>query len=546
MQKILSALATLAGGVVVVVVLFNLADFDQPLTGEVLVEINVPQDDTLTGAYTPGEQPYGVLLMAGFGSDQTALRPLTSEFVKAGLHVFTFDFSGHGRSPGGLDFNNASTERLANQVLAAEAKFRQLSGLTADQIIFLGHSMGARVSLQASTMMTTPPMLLLLLGTSVNLAPNQQAEIFTQTQDSDLAWVQALGPENPNTDIILISGEWDDVLKPEGARLMVEKLSGTALESQNRVVNVQTDPVRTLILVPKLLHNFEIYSIIPQLGITEAIGSADPSSQPNQYNQRVTDWLYGLGGLFLALFAARGVINKQEANPPEAVIESLGAYFRGKLLSWFPALIPGALIGLAVLFAPMNSPAFNLHYIVFFGGYGLVLWWRYRREKMPGVEGKMNFKGYASPTVKNTVLAGLVFLLVLGSISLMARSGWWYAFPLNHRFLWLLLFTPVTAIGFRIGFKEADMLRDWHPDQFWLVWLNGLIGLLPFFLYPAILAALGSTSGVLVGVQGLVVIALAMLTGSLIHKISKRPWLAAMCQAFLLYWMVLPLGALFR
>lgn len=546
MRKFISAIATLAGGVVVVAALIHLVTFDQPLAEGVLVEIDVPGDDTLAGTYYPGEKSYGVLLMAGFGSDQTAMRPLASEFVKSGLHVLSFDFSGHGRSPGGLDFDNASTGRLAGQVLAAEAKFRQLTGLSAGQIIFLGHSMGARVSLQASTMLETPPMVLLLLGTSVNLAANQQAEFFTRTQDPDLDWVQRLGPDNPNTDIFLISGEWDDVLTPDGARLLVEKLSGTAIESEDRIITVQTDPVRTLILVPKLLHNFEIYSIIPQIGITQAIGAADSSIHPNQYDQRVPIWFYGLGGLFLALIAGQGLANKKEADPPKAVINRLEAYYRGKLLSWFPALIPGALIALGVFFAPLNRPVFTLHYIVFFGGYGLVLWWRYRRGKMPGVEGRMHLKGQARPSVKQTILAVLVFLLVLTAISLLARSGWWYAFPLNERFLWLMVFTPITALGFRIGFKEAELLRDWHPDRFWLVWLNGVIGLLPFFLYTGFLAGLGSTSGVLVGAQGLIVIALAMLAGSLIHKISERPWLAAMCQAFLLYWMVLPLGALFR
>ncbi len=78
--------------------------------------------------------------------------------------------------------------------------------LHSDQITHLGHSLGARVALQAATMTDTPPKTLILLGTQVNLITNQQAEFFTGTSDADLEWVQALGPENPKSNVILISG----------------------------------------------------------------------------------------------------------------------------------------------------------------------------------------------------------------------------------------------------------------------------------------------------------------------------------------------------
>jgi pimeloyl-ACP methyl ester carboxylesterase len=63
-------------------------------------------------SYFPGRQGHGVLLLKGFGSDQVTITSLASQFPQVGWHVFTFDFSGHGRSPGALTFDNAQTDRL--------------------------------------------------------------------------------------------------------------------------------------------------------------------------------------------------------------------------------------------------------------------------------------------------------------------------------------------------------------------------------------------------------------------------------------------------
>ena len=114
------------------------------------------------------------------------------------------------------------------------------------------------------------------------------------------------------------------------------------------------------------------------------------------------------------------------------------------------------------------------------------------------------------------------------------------------RLIWLLLFTPITALGFVIGFKEIALLKAAFPQKDWTVLVNSLIGLFPFFLYTAFLAFLDSISGVVGSVQGLLILALALLAGNLIYRLSRRPWLAALCQAFILYWLILPQGPLFR
>jgi hypothetical protein len=165
---------------------------------------------------------------------------------------------------------------------------------------------------------------------------------------------------------------------------------------------------------------------------------------------------------------------------------------------------------------------------------------------MPGVEGSLILKGNPDASKQRAYRAGLAFILVLAAVSLLARSGWWYTFPFNQRFIWLLVFTPITALSFMLSFKEIEILRKSQPDKPCLIWLNSLVGLFPFFLYTIFLASMGSISGVVGSLQGLVILALSIATGALVEKISGRPWLAAMLQAFLLYWLILPQGVLFR
>ena len=79
-----------------------------------------------------------LLILEGFGSDQVTMRSLSRSFARMGMHVFTFDFSGHGVSPGALCFDNAATDRLARQAIAAQALFAAEASLAGEQIVVGG------------------------------------------------------------------------------------------------------------------------------------------------------------------------------------------------------------------------------------------------------------------------------------------------------------------------------------------------------------------------------------------------------------------------
>ena len=55
---------------------------------------------------------------------------------------------------------------------------------------------------------------------------------------------------------------------------------------------------------------------------------------------------------------------------------------------------------------------------------------------------------------------------------------------------------------------------------------------------------LGSLSGVIGGIQGLLILGLVLTFGYLLRQITPVHWLSAFCQAVLLYWLILPQGGL--
>ncbi len=524
-----------------------------------------PAGDELVGTYLPGKSNIGVIFLEGFGSDQIAMKPAANLFLKAGAHIFTFDFSGHGRSPGTLGFDNAATDRLAQQVMAAKETFKSLSGLSEDQIIYFGHSLGARVALQAAVLDASPPAALVLLGTQVNLGTNVQAEFFTGTSDSELAWVQMLGPDMPQTHILLLSGSWDDILTPDAALALHGKLTGidyaapgappTALNTGN------PDAARTLTIIPKILHNYEIYStkILTEAFLQlEDLGLLTPNPNPSLRSALCFGALT-LGGLLASLILLPIWMGKRlprPASPPLSTnILRLGRFLWGKLLLWLGALPLAALLSGLFFLIPLGLPVFNMLYVGFIGGYGLLMLALYLLGKIPGARGKWRLRQNAldaQQIPQNPLLfwGGLLaWAAILLALVVLTRSGLYYVIAPNQRLIWLAIFTPVTALGFWIGARESQMLETFSHEAGrkvgWAKFLLSLINLMPFFLFTAFMGALGSLSGMVGSLQGLLVLAIILLTGRALAFFVRRHWLIAILQAILLYALILPQGVLF-
>jgi pimeloyl-ACP methyl ester carboxylesterase len=507
--------------------------------------------DTLHGTYLPGEGSIGVLMLEGFGSDQIAMRPAAKVFREAGAHIFTFDFSGHGRSDGTLGFDNASTDRLAYQVISAKEVFKSSSGLTDDQIVYFGHSLGARVAVQSAVMDPVPPRALILLGTQINLGTNLQAEFFTGTSDSELDWVQSLDPETPATDILLFSGEWDDILTPGAAQTLYDQLT-------NASAGVEQPYARKLTILPRLFHNYEIYStrLLQQAFIQlDDLGLISIQSSVSLAGYYIFGALTLLG-LLGTLISAPIYLNQSRPTlplpPPPVKIQRLMPFIRGKLFLWLAAVPAALLLTGSFFLIPLGLPVFNLIYVGFISGYGIVMLILYRSGKVPGTDGKMQLKlaEKTSPSSRiRTLLGFLVAGLILLICLIFTRSGLFYVIAPNQRLVWLVIFTPFTALGFWIGDRELHMLDAFrHETGRRLKWASlslALIGLTPFFLYTLFMGILGSHSGMLSGLHGLLILAIVLLMGRLLKHFIHQSWIISLLQAALLYALILPQGVLF-
>ena len=508
------------------------------------------EGEALSATYYPGSKPGGVLLLEGFGSDQVALRSAVRELRRQGLYLFTYDFSGHARSPGTLGFDNAQTDRLARQTEAALEKFVSVSGLQNKQILLLGHSLGARVALQTAVLNSDLPAGLILLGAQVNLSPNTQAEFFTGTSDAGLDWVQWLGAIRPDVPILMISGSWDDILTPEAARQLLDKLSIPYPYSPTGrcCSTLPQGSSRKWVMIPALLHNYEFISARVLNEVVTWSGEilnlpVDPSG--SFAAARIGLWLLAAAGLWAGLLLAgqAGGLPVSSGGPR---ILSPRRFLWGKLILWLPALPLAALVSGLVFVLPLGKPVINLIYVGFISGYGILLSILYRLGRMPGVEGKLaGQESQARTGRREAFLAAGLTLGVFAFTAAYARSGWFFVFPLNLRLVWLLLFTPPTALGFWIGLREAEWLRRDGPGRGGLLFWHGLIGLVPFFVYAIFLAVLGSLSGLAGSLQGLVVLGWVLAYGELLQRLTRRAWITALLQSLLLYWLILPQGVLF-
>jgi pimeloyl-ACP methyl ester carboxylesterase len=533
--------------------LVGLSFINQNFVNQQLITFNDPQGDELVGTYLPGTVEMGVLMLEGFGSDQIAMRPAASIFRTSGAHIFTFDFSGHGQSPGGLGFDNAATDRLANQVLVAKDTFQKQSGLSDHQIILFGHSMGARVALQSAVYDPQPPAALVLLGTQVNLEPNRQASFFTGTDDADLPWVQSLSTQNPKTHILLLSGSWDDILTPEAAQALQDKLLSEPEPSESGYV-------RRLTIIPNLFHNYEIYSprllnqAVTQLQELGVLDLQSPISLSYYFLFGALTLLGLLGSLTTLAIAWQGQHQTSSMITASVKITDVKRFLRAKMILWLAAL-PVALLLTGLFFLiPLHLPVLNMIYVGFIGGYGILMLVLYRLGKAPGTQGKLALQGTREPGTsfikEDRFWIGLtLWVVILGVCILFTRSGLFYVIPANHRLAWLLIFSPFTAIGFWIGDWEASLLTAFRVESGkrlpWAGPLLTLIGLLPFILYTIFMGILGSTSGMLGGLQGLLILVIVLLTGKAMTHFLHASWLIAILQAVLLYALVLPQGVLF-
>ena len=503
------------------------------------ISFSAPPGDQLIGFhYRPEEaRNYGVLMLEGFGNDQVSMRTAANEFVRERIQVFTFDFAGQGRSEGALRLDNAVTSLQSMQVQSALEVFQAQSGLALDHIFLFGHSAGARAAVQAVVENDLDVAGLILLGPNI------------QVDDVEVDWIAGLDGDTPQEPVLMLSGSLEDVLLRSEAEALMAQLTGEdAIEAG--VEYGSEDATREWHLLAGVLHIFEPISPKALNLSVDWVGEQmdvelNHTRLLNPSAKKIIFWFSTLVGILMFLSGAQTMAESKaaETKMPTLTVVNVKTFLWAKVWLWLPALFIGGILLLPLLFLSNRLPLFNIYFFALIGGYGVLSLVLYLLRKMPGVEGKLVIEKEAllPETINWRYVLG-INLLIFVFLMAAARMGWFWVPPMGIRFVWVLVFTPFTALGLWSFAFDRQLLSKNREKGGRLVRMNAF---LPFGLYVVLMLLIGSWSGAVYGIFGLLVLWVIYQQGRITEYFTGSRWLAALFQAFLLYLLILPQGALF-
>jgi pimeloyl-ACP methyl ester carboxylesterase len=497
----------------------------------------------------------GVMLFHGMGEDQNSLRIYTHFLRKFGFHVFTVDFSGHGRSSGVIPSGELGADILAHQVNRARETFKLMAGLSDHDLFMIGHSMGARAILKA-TQIASPVNGCVLIGSAI--------DVDNVSNDS---WINELGPDNPDSNMLILTGAWDDVQPPQNALRLYQKLTGNDTLSDLQDAYRTPNGNRIQIYVFKAMtHTHESMSIRMAYAVSDwiedryfydgTIRPADSVLKINFIDFYIWFSILEIVGFFLLLVYGQKTIKYEQEKRAEIrnnneqkndLINPKHYYlfYIYKLGLWFGAFGIALLLGIILIYLPISIPYFSLIFICPIVGYGVVNILLYRFGKMP----RMTFKW--KPEIRGSfknlnvwdILFGLAaFGLITVAFSYLINNLVYHIFPLNIRLAWLAISTILGTLGFYIFQFEMDLLRKAYPNQNKYTVLNNLVFVLPFVIGALVILFSGRIIFFIDAIHDLIIIGLVILVGNLLQQIWKKPILTAFMQSFLLFFLLLPRG----
>ncbi len=559
--------------------IFGLVMIVLPLTMQVIADYRLRADQKIIftdisgnkifNTYYPGNRNYGVMIFHGMGNDQTSLDLYTSQFAQQGFHVFCTDFSGHGRSSGLIPSGNNSANELALQVLRAKTTFKEVSGLIDSEIFLIGHSMGARGVMKAMTIDSNPVNGCILIGAALTVSEHNETT----------TWVDDLGPQNPMSNILIVTGTWDEISPPPEAMSLYYKLANDTdiIHPQSTYSLTSDNLVKEITIFKYMTHTHEVMSARAVLWIgnwlERIVQNKHPAYShitPAEYEQwlvpfdfldfRIWSLLMEFGGIVVALiFGTKllglkqenlGFISKSEETRDKEEIDNLKItnirkFIWYKLLIWLGGGGIAGVLALNLVALPNGIPYFTLLFVCPISGYGLMMLILYSLDKMPGLVGKWRPKLKQLKENMNwrIILFGLlVFAIIIAVFTYFISSSLYHVFPLNIRLLWLVIFTTLSVPGFYFFQLEGKLIREYSDFKEYHTKLNSLLFLVPFILGSLFILFSGSIIYLVDALNDLMLLTAIILVGNLMHKIWRKPFLTAVLQAFLLFFLLLPRG----
>jgi pimeloyl-ACP methyl ester carboxylesterase len=427
-----------------------------------------------------------VVLAHGFSSEKTSLVWVRNHLLNAGYSVAMFDFTGHGASQGQVNFDNAQTERLSFD-LETVVNWLISSGYEASKMQLYGHSMGGRAILQYASRSDITFEQLYLVGSEVNLIPNLQASFFTGADDLSMPFAKRLSGSSPKSPITIVASTWDDIHTIEASQALYSRLTEGEVTFPRKMVQVNG-----------IIHKYENYSNTVLKVITQ------------ETNPLLIVWyVIMLGILFIPivwyqLIRAKIPVIRQK--------ESL----KKQVLYWVLAVVFAVtLLGLSMIL-PFRKPYFSMQFVVLIGGFGIAYW----------LFNLKLFKGCLNQPIKNKIATSIAFLSLLIAQYTVKFTAI-QSFQLNPDFVfWSIVFVALSSIGFLAIQQQA----------------NNLMKYFPFYMFFALYLILGSLSGIVTTVEGILFLVYSIYGAKVVYAYSHNKGLSALLMGLMLG---LPFGAFF-
>ena len=427
-----------------------------------------------------------VVLAHGFSSEKTSLVWVRNHFLNAGYSVATFDFTGHGGSEGRVSFDNAQTERLSYD-LETVVDFLISSGYKAADIQLFGHSMGGRAILQYTSRSDLSFKHLYLVGPEVNLIPNLQASFFTGANDLDLPFALRLSGTSPKSPLTIIASTWDDIHTIEASQALYDRLT-----------TGEANDLRSLVKVDRVFHKYEIYSNTVLKVITGSI------------NPLLTVWYFVVLAILLLPLVWHQIIQ------PKISVSKQKESLKKQILYWVMALLFAVILLILSVIIPLRKPYFSMQFVVLIGGFGIAYW----------IFNPKLLKACFRQPIKNKIATTVAFLsLLLAQYAIKFTAI--QSFQLNPDFVfWSVVFIALTSIGF-LAIQQQT---------------NNLMKYFPFYLFLTLYIVLGSISGMITTVEGIVFLIYAAYSAKVVYAYSQNEGLSALLMGMMLG---VPFGAFF-
>ena len=463
--------------------------------------------------YEGGET--AVVLVHGFSSDKAYNYRLANILQRNGFTVVLFDSQGHGQSTGTIGFDNAQTEDLVSNLEAVVTDL-EVKGFATEDIILIGHSMGARTIMQYATYGDTFKDIV-LVGPEINLLPNTQSSFFTGANDLEMPFVSRMSKSSPMSDVLIITSTWDDISPVESNEELLSVLnSGTSSYT------------REIVVVNRVLHNYELFS--PQV-INQIIEYIEPSGSGYIF-QYVYLWIIGL----LFILASPIVMFKSFKQKSVLQLKELDRkFFKTRLLMWLLSIVALILLVGITFILPIRKPFFSVQFVYIVGGYGLVSLLLFRKKQKFSLSKEL--KDIQSIKVIKPILFGLVFVIVS---SIVRYSGFNIIFRNIDMFIWYILFVILMTIGFYVLAKDSNYVNLTATKRQKIYW--NIIKYFPFYIFAIVYILLGSLSGITTSVQGLLFLAYGVYVSKLVNIKADNDLVSSFILALII---AVPFGSLF-